>query len=152
VVAGTGGSASGVQQVEGVLGTVPRLAAASGAVVQVGDAPMAPGHWGVYEPRTNVVYVSGAAFVDGARLHYVVAHELAHAYWFQVATGTQRVAFGAAVAGGPSVRGGAGELFADCVASLWGATTSYYWTCPPPARDAVAAAIASAVTAPMTVP
>lgn len=148
VLAVPGAPAGGAQSVERILGSVPSLAAASGAAVHVGEAPMAPGHWGVYEPRTNVVYVSSAAFSDGARLHYVVAHELAHAYWYQVATGTQRLAFAAAVAGGPAVRGGAGELYADCVASLWGATTSYYWTCPAPARDA----IATAMTTPMTTP
>jgi hypothetical protein len=102
---------------------------------------MAPVHWGVYEPVSNVVYVGASVFSDPARLRYVVTHELAHAYYFRAATAAQRGAFGAAVAGGPQVRGGAGELFADCVAYLWGATTSHYWSCPSPHREAVAAAM-----------
>jgi hypothetical protein len=124
-----------------VLASLPPIAGASDAVVHIGDAPMAPGHWGVYEPESNVVYAGRGAFSDPERLHYVVAHELAHAYYFRVADDAARAALDAATAGGPAVRGGSLELVADCVALVWGARTWHYWPCPEPARSAVAAVL-----------
>jgi hypothetical protein len=131
-------------QLHAALASLPPIASASGATVRIGDAPMAPGHWGVYEPTTNVVYAGHGAFADGRRLQYVVAHELAHAYYFKVATDEQRAALDAATEGGPAVRGGTMELTADCIALIWGATTSHYWSCPQPYRSVVASLVPAA--------
>src|SRR5690606_11794321 len=105
------------------------------------DAPMAPDHWNVYEPESNSVYAGRGAFSDPDRLHYVVAHELAHTYYFRVAGDATSGALDAAVAGGPVVRGGSIELVADYVALIWGARTWHYWTCPEPTRTAVTATL-----------
>jgi hypothetical protein len=131
-------------QLRSVIAALPAIARASGARVQVGDAPAAPGHWGVYEATTNTVYIGRGAFASWARLRYVVAHELAHAYYFQVASAEGRAALDGAVAAGPAVAGGAPELVADCTAILWGATTWHYWSCPSPSRDAVAGLVPTA--------
>jgi len=86
--------------------------------------------WGSWVAPTKDIWIGPGAFQSQARLHYVVAHELAHAWQY---------------ANDPAARmndledwGKSGvdglEAAADCIAKLWGATMSHYWDCPSDAR------------------
>jgi hypothetical protein len=102
---------------------------------------------GAYEIATRRIYIAEPSFGNGAYLHYVVLHELAHAWQF-------------AVRGWPDLasdltswnqEGNEGmERAADCLAAAWGARTTSYWVCPDDARHHLHALYRT--TAPMPPP
>lgn len=124
---------------DAVLAGLPPAAHASGAAVVIGEPSGAPGHWGVYERSANRVWVGTGAFAQPARLRYVVAHELGHAWYYVAASPAQRARLDAAVGGAGAE---AAEWVADCIAFHWGADQSHYWGCPEPARAAVGSILA----------
>jgi hypothetical protein len=89
-------------------------------------------HWGVYDYNTNTLWIGPTAFGTSARLHYVVLHELGHAWQWQ--SGHLDQLRDDLAPWGRT--GDAGlEAGADCLAKIWGASTQYYWECPPAALD-----------------
>jgi hypothetical protein len=113
---------------------------AAGVTVRLGDHPEDPGHWGVYDSRTREVWVGSGAFAGRALLRYVVLHEAAHGW--QYTSGRFSTLYADMAPFGHAPGRPALEAGADCVASLWGATTSHYWKCPAAARSVMARRLA----------
>lgn len=104
---------------------------AAGVSIQLAFHPDDCCHWGNYETATRRLWIGPTAFASASRLRYVVLHEAAHAWqitggqWARLMTDMQPWGYSGA---------DALEHGADCVASVWGATTSHYWSCPAAAR------------------
>jgi hypothetical protein len=107
---------------------------AAGVTIRVGHHPAACCHWGVYDYGDNTVWIGSGAFASRARLRYVVFHEVAHAW--QWASG-KLSELAADMAPWGSRGFAALDHSADCVAAIWGARVSHYWSCPPAARHLV---------------
>jgi predicted SprT family Zn-dependent metalloprotease len=112
---------------------------AAGVAIHMGYHRQLCCHWGVYDYRTNSIWIGPTAFASRARLRYVVLHELAHAWQWTSGRRFQVIA-DMAPWGYRGVT--ALEYNADCVARLWGARTAYYWQCPSDAQDIVARRLA----------
>jgi hypothetical protein len=112
----------------------------AGITVRLGDHPDDPGRWGIYDARTREVWVGRRAFAGPARLRYVVLHEAAHGW--QYTSGHLSVLSADLAAFGHRGVRAALEAGADCVATLWGATTDHYWNCPAAARSVMARRLA----------
>jgi hypothetical protein len=92
---------------------------AHGVSLHIGCSPyLGRCSWGAYDTTTKEIYVSPAIFDRPRILEYVVLHEIAHAWQFNV-RGWPRAAEDL-VAWGLSGLDGL-ELAADCLAKLWGA-------------------------------
>jgi peptidoglycan hydrolase-like protein with peptidoglycan-binding domain len=82
---------------------------------------------GSYYPGTRQAFISERALADQALLRSVVLHELAHAWQFTVrgwpAAGDDVSGWGRTGIDGL-------EAAADCLAAAWGASRTYYWSCP----------------------
>lgn len=82
--------------------------------------------WGTFDYHVDQVWLSPAAFASDARLRYVVAHELAHAWQWSTNLDDRKADltdFGVPTSDGI-------EYGADCVAEAWGRPVSTYWDCP----------------------
>jgi hypothetical protein len=112
---------------------------AAGVTFHVAYHPEACCHWGIYDYRDDSLWIGPSAFASSARLRYVVLHELAHAW--QWATGRLgRLA--ADMASWGYSGNDALEYGADCVATVWGARTDNYWSCPAAAQALVSRRLA----------
>lgn len=139
--------ATGNDQLDALLATLPAVLFEGGAQVHFGYNPVDCCHAGGYNPGPNEVWVSERALGSADALTYVTVHELAHSVHLNSARGP---ALTAAVAGAPSVRPGSpwddSEKVADCVAwALYPTETAAsgltYWGCPDPWRSQVLAAL-----------
>jgi hypothetical protein len=93
------------------------------------DDPNNPGHWGSYDEALNTVFIGEKTRGHFEVIRYVVDHETAHAFYWQVLTDAERAAVDSTL----GVPNGVipKEGFADCVAKLWGSPALYaYWDCP----------------------
>jgi hypothetical protein len=139
--------ATGNEQLDALLTTLPQVLFEGGAQVHAGYNPIDCCHAGGYNPEPNEVWVGETAFASPATLTYVTVHELAHSVHLKSG---RAEALTAAVAGAPVVRAGSpwddSEKVADCVAwalhpdeTAAGGLT--YWDCPDPYRTQVVAAL-----------
>jgi hypothetical protein len=103
----------------------------AGVVIHIAFHPDGCCHWGIYDPADSTLWVGPTAFANATRLRYVVLHEVAHAWQWHSGRFSQLVADLAPwrLSGRDSLEAGA-----DCVATLWGARTNHYWTCPSDAQ------------------
>jgi hypothetical protein len=107
---------------------------AAGVGIQLAFHPEDCCHWGNYETKTRTLWIGPTAFANVARLRYVVLHEAGHAWqitggkWTQLMADLEPWGYSGA---------SALEAGADCVASIWGASTSHYWTCAAAAKALV---------------
>ena len=117
-------------QVDEIIATIPYPVRTLGVRIVFGDHPAIGPAWGAYDRNTNSLYIGETAFASETRLRYTVAHEFAHAYEEQMmSAGTRQQAF--AIVSGASSATAADELFADCLATIWGAgADAFYWSCP----------------------
>jgi hypothetical protein len=123
-----------LEQVEAIADAAGFDWRAAGVTVHIGYNPDACCHWGIYDYRDNSLWIGPDAFASPTRLRYVVLHELGHAW--QWATG-RRGQLAADMAPWGYSGNDALEYGADCVATVWGATTDYYWSCPAAAQAVV---------------
>ena len=139
--------ATGNEQLDALLATLPAVLFEAGAPVHFGYNPVDCCFAGGYNPEPNEVWVSEKALGSPAALTYVTAHELAHSVHLKSGRADGLTA---AVAGAPVVRAGSpwddSEKVADCVAwALYPAETAAsgltYWDCPEPYRSQVVAAL-----------
>jgi hypothetical protein len=139
--------ATGNEQLDALLPTLPAVLFEGGAQVRFGYNPVDCCHAGGYNPGLNEVWVSEKALGSVAAFTYVTVHELAHSVHLDSA---RAGALTAAVVGAPVVRAGSpwddSEKVADCVAwALYPAETAAsgvtYWDCPDPWRAHVVAAL-----------
>lgn len=88
---------------------------------------------GSFETASRIIHISRETAVDPSIRHYVVLHELAHAWQFTVRGWPQ--ATDDVSKWGRSDRAGL-EAAADCLALAWGAPRQHaqYWDCPSDAR------------------
>ena len=116
-------------QIDDAMATIPYPVRTLATPIVLGNHPQLGPAWGAYDRATNVVYVGADAFASSERLHYVVAHELAHSLEntrFSAQTRDQAYAIVAAAR-----QGDPAELFADCMAKVWGSGAgAFYWDCP----------------------
>ena len=139
--------ATGNEQLDALLATLPPVLFEGKARVSFGYNPVDCCHAGGYNPDPNEVWVGETAFASPASLAYVTVHELAHSVHLNSARAD---ALTASVVGAPVVRAGSpwddSEKVADCVAwALSPAETEAsgltYWDCPDPYRAQVVAAL-----------
>ena len=123
-----------LQQVESIADRAGFDWRAAGVTIHIGYNPDACCHWGIYDYRDNSLWIGPTAFASPTRLRYVVLHELGHAW--QWATG-QRGQLAADLAPWGYSGTDALEYGADCVATIWGAQTDHYWSCPAAAQAVV---------------
>jgi hypothetical protein len=116
------------QQVKAIADTSGWDWRAAGVTYVVGFHPQACCHWGVWDFRSSTIYIGPTAFASANRLRYVVLHETAHAWQYRAGPMHTIMMKDYTGWGYTGVR--ALEAGADCVAALWGATTSHYWRCP----------------------
>ncbi|MFA5884642.1 MAG: hypothetical protein WDA60_12380 [Acidimicrobiia bacterium] len=116
-------------QIDEAMATIPYPVRTLAAPIVLGNHPQLGPAWGAYDRATNIVYVGADAFASSERLHYVVAHEFAHSLEntrFTAQTRDQAYAIVAAAG-----QGDPAELFADCMAKVWGSGAgAFYWDCP----------------------
>jgi len=118
------------QRVETIADGLPFNWRAAGVTLKAECAPnRSHCRWGLYTVATNTVWVGTDAFATNARLFYVVAHEMAHAWQF---TNNPHARMNDLADWGHTGVDGL-EAAADCLATAWGATANHYWSCP---RDA----------------
>jgi hypothetical protein len=86
--------------------------------------------WGLYTVADNTIWVGTDAFSSNARLFYVVAHEMVHAWQF---TNDPHARMNDLADWGRTGVDGL-EAAADCLAQAWGATMNHYWSCPSDAQ------------------
>ncbi|MFA5883321.1 MAG: hypothetical protein WDA60_05685 [Acidimicrobiia bacterium] len=117
-------------QVDAIIATIPYPVRTLGVRIVFGDHPAIGPAWGAYDRNTNSLYIGETAFASETRLRYTVAHELAHAYEERMMSdGSRQQAF--AIVSSANSATAADELFADCLATIWGAgADSFYWSCP----------------------
>jgi hypothetical protein len=123
-----------LEQVEAIADAAGFDWRAAGVTIHIGYNPDACCHWGIYDYRDNSLWIGPTAFASPTRLRYVVLHELGHAW--QWATG-QRGQLAADLAPWGYSGTDALEYGADCVATIWGAQTDHYWSCPAAAQAVV---------------
>jgi hypothetical protein len=107
-----------------------------GVTIHVGCSPIALRDygrctWAFYEIEPRRIFVAERIPQGSAREHYLVLHELAHAWQLTVR------GFGPALSdvSGWGKHGLEGlEAAADCLALAWGAPTHHYWNCPADAQ------------------
>jgi hypothetical protein len=128
-----------LQQVEAIADSGGFDWRAAGVTIHIGYNPDACCHWGIYDYRDNSLWIGPTAFAGQSRLRYVVLHELGHAW--QWATG-RRGQLAADMAPWGYSGNDALEYGADCVATVWGARTNHYWTCPAAAQALVSRRLA----------
>jgi hypothetical protein len=93
------------------------------------DDPHLPGHWGSYDQALRTVFIGDKTRGRLDVIRYVVDHETAHAFYWQVLTDVERATVDSALGVPRGVD--PKEGFADCVAKLWGSPPLYmYWDCP----------------------
>jgi hypothetical protein len=93
------------------------------------DDPRYPGHWGSYDIALNTVFLGEKTRGHDDIIQYVIPHETAHAFYFQVLTDAERATVDSTL--GVPAGVAPKEGFADCVAKLWGSPALYaYWDCP----------------------
>ncbi len=128
----TSGGTSQLARVEAIADRLPFNWRATGVKFRVGCAPgRAACNWGLYTAGPKEIWIGPGAFENEARLFYVVAHEVVHAW--QYANDPHSRMYDLADWQRVEVAGLEGA--ADCLAQAWGATTTYYWTCPSDARQ-----------------
>jgi len=104
------------------------------------DDPHYPGHWGSYDQDLRTVFIGDKTRGHPDVIRYVVDHETAHAFYWQVLSDAERAAVDGTLGGPPGVL--PKEAFADCVAKLWGSPPLYaYWDCPAEALAYVRAVV-----------
>ncbi|HEV7864840.1 MAG TPA: hypothetical protein VGR20_19210, partial [Acidimicrobiia bacterium] len=124
-------AATRLEQVEAIADTSGFDWRTAGVTIHIGYNPDSCCHWGIYDYRDNSLWIGPTAFDSASRLRYVVLHELGHAW--QWASG-QRGQLAADMAPWGYSGSDALEYSADCIATLWGARTDHYWSCPATAQ------------------
>jgi hypothetical protein len=124
--------------VDAAIAAIPYPVRTLGVRIVLGSHPAVVGAWGAYDHRTNHVYLAAEAFATEARLRYVVAHELAHAYEERrMDDASRRQALALLHNAGSAAP--AEELLADTIATIWGAgSDAFYWAPPTAVTEAVA--------------
>ena len=82
---------------------------------------------GSYFTGTRQIFITTRILADTELLRSVVLHELAHAWQFTV-RGWPEAADDVSAWGRTGIDGL--EAAADCLAAAWGASRTYYWSCP----------------------
>jgi hypothetical protein len=82
---------------------------------------------GSYDTGTRQIFIAERILTNSAVLRSVVLHELAHAWQFNV-RGWPAAADDVDGWGRTGIEGL--EAAADCLAAAWGASRTYYWSCP----------------------
>jgi guanyl-specific ribonuclease Sa len=123
------------ERVETIADRLPFNWRAAGVTLKAQCAPnRSHCQWGLYTVADNTIWVGTDAFSSNARLFYVVAHEMVHAWQF--ANDPHARMNDLADWGRTGVDGL--EAAADCLAQAWGATMSHYWNCPSDAQSHMA--------------
>ena len=86
---------------------------------------------GSYYTSTRQIFITRSILNDTEQLRSVVLHELAHAWQF-IDRGWPEAGNDVSAWGRTGIDGL--EAAADCLATAWGATRTYYWSCPADAR------------------
>jgi hypothetical protein len=86
---------------------------------------------GSYYPSTREIFITKRILTEKEVLRSVVLHELAHAWQFTV-RGWPEAGEDVSAWGRTGIDGL--EAAADCLAAAWGASRTYYWSCPADAR------------------
>ena len=117
-------------QVDAVIATLPYPVRTLGTRIVFGNHPAIGPAWGAYDRNTNTLYLGETAFASDTRFRYTVAHEYAHAYeQIMMSAANRQQAF--SIVSSASSAAPADELFADTLATIWGAgADSFYWTPP----------------------
>jgi hypothetical protein len=107
-----------------------------GGTIHVGCSPIALRDygrctWALYEIESRRIFIAERIPQGSAREHYLVLHELAHAWQFTVRNWPQ-AASDVSDWGKHGMEGL--EAAADCLALAWGAPTHHYWNCPADAQ------------------
>lgn len=95
-------------------------------------------HWGTYDFHTHTLWIGPTAFASTTILHYVILHELGHAWQYSLSydrLDRLRQDFQGLTSIPPL------EASADCLAKIWAIDTGQpataphgaYWDCPAPA-------------------
>jgi peptidoglycan hydrolase-like protein with peptidoglycan-binding domain len=86
---------------------------------------------GLYDTGTRQIFITERILTNEKVLRSVVLHEIAHAWQFTV-RGWPGAADDVAAWGRTGIDGL--EAAADCLAAAWGASRTYYWSCPADAK------------------